>query len=256
MEKECILNELENLISEGNDKVVPTKWWSETSMGERVDGAIYTGWYTKALFVLNHILTPDNSYLMTFSKLDENYYYCAKAGISILENIVEYIKKGMISTDSIHSNDIKNQGLKIIFSRFHKVVRQLRYRYDNRPAFDVDDEYDVQDLLHALLKMFFEDIRKEEWTPSYGGKSARMDFLLKDEKIVIEIKKTRKGLTDKEIGDQLIIDVERYQAHPDCKKLICFIYDPEARLGNPEGMKRDLNSRHHGFVEVIIEPLN
>ncbi len=56
-------------------------------------------------------------------------------------------------------------------------------------------------LLHALLLLYFDDIRAEAWTPSYAGKSARMDFLLKNEGVVIEVKKTRLGLTDKELGD-------------------------------------------------------
>ena len=47
-----------------------------------------------------------------------------------------------------------------------------------------------------------------------------MDFLLKNEKIVIEIKKTRVGLTAKKLGEQLIVDIEKYQQHPDCKYLV------------------------------------
>jgi REase_DpnII-MboI len=50
------------------------------------------------------------------------------------------------------------------------------------------DEYDVQDSLHALLKLHFDDVRREEWTPSYAGSQSRMDFLLKREKIVVETK--------------------------------------------------------------------
>ena len=78
-----------------------------------------------------------------------------------------------------------------LFSHFHIVVRQLRTRHDDRKTFEVNDEYDVQDLLHALLKIHFDDIRVEEWTPSYAGSCARMDFLLKKEQIVIEVKHTR-----------------------------------------------------------------
>ena len=63
-------------------------------------------------------------------------------------------------------------------------------------------------------------------------------------------------MNDRELGDQLIVDVDRYKVHPDCKKLICFVYDPEGRIGNPEGVMNDLNTQHQGFVEVIIEPIN
>lgn len=42
--------------------------------------------------------------------------------------------------------------------------------------------------------------------------------------------------------------------HPDCKRLICFVYDVEGRIGNPKGLMADLNNQHEGFVTVIIKP--
>lgn len=145
--------------------------------------------------------------------------------------------------------------LNTLFDRFHLVVKQLRHRYSSRNTLDVDDEYDVQDLLHALLRLYFEDVRNEEWAPSYAGGASRMDFLLKAEKTVIEVKKTRKGLGDKELGKQLIEDKAKYKAHQDCKKLICFVYDPEGRIVNPRGIESDLNSEEDDFnVLVIIKP--
>ena len=144
------------------------------------------------------------------------------------------------------------EALQRVFSKFHSIVRELRRRHNNRDTLDVDDEYDVQDLLNALLVLYFDDIRLEEWTPSYAGKSARMDFLLKKEKIVVETKMTRKGLTDKEIGDQLIVDIERYKGHPDCDTLICFVYDPEGRITNSRGLSEDLQSQSRDDLKVII----
>ena len=142
--------------------------------------------------------------------------------------------------------------LERIFSTFHLVARQLRNRYDSRPTLEVSDEYDVQDLLHALLKLFFKDIRPEEWTPSYAGSASRMDFLLKEEKVVIEVKKTRDTLRDKQIGDQLLLDIAHYKEHPGCKTLVCFIYDPEAIIGNPRGLEKDLTSSSADDLDVRI----
>ena len=139
--------------------------------------------------------------------------------------------------------------------RFHLVVRQLKARHDNRETLAVEDEYDVQDLLHSLLTLHFDDIRPEEWTPSYAGGCSRMDFLLKKEQIVIEVKKTRKTLGAKEIGEQLIIDINKYKAHPDCTKLLCFVYDPEGWIANPRGIENDLNSEDGELpVKVLITP--
>lgn len=176
-------------------------------------------------------------------------------------NELAYEAKKLLSIVNVKTLPLvqKTNAIQIVESianNFHNVVKQLRVRYGERNTLDVDDEYDVQDLLHALLKLYFDDIRSEEWTPSYAGGCKRMDFLLKKEKVVIEVKKTRKGLSDKEVGEQLIIDIGTYQAHPDCKTLICFVYDPEGRIGNPVGLESDLNKLSNGnlTVKTLIIP--
>jgi hypothetical protein len=142
-----------------------------------------------------------------------------------------------------------------LIQRFHRVARQLRARHADRSTLSIADEYDVQDLFHALLRIFFDDIRAEEWTPSYAGGSSRMDLLLKKEQTIVEIKKTRPGLTAKAIGEQLIIDIQRYQSHPDCHSLICFVYDPEGLISNPDGLERDLSTKFNVLdVKVFIAP--
>jgi len=148
-----------------------------------------------------------------------------------------------------------NQLIENIFLRFHSIVGEINKRHENRSTFPIDDEYDVQDLLRVLLKNHFDDVRTEEETPSYAGASGRIDILLKREKIGIEVKMTRKGLRDKTLGEQLIKAIVRYQHHPDCEFLYCFVYDPEMKLANPTGLERDLTKRHDGLpVKVLIIP--
>jgi hypothetical protein len=138
-----------------------------------------------------------------------------------------------------------------ICDRFHVVARQLLHRRENRTTLRITDEYDVQDLLHALLRLYFDDIRPEEWTPSYGGGSSRMDFLLKGHDIVVEAKMTRKGLTAKEVSEQLIIDAAKYREHPECKMLICLVYDPDGLIKNPRGIERDLAKLSGNGLEMV-----
>ena len=102
------------------------------------------------------------------------------------------------------------------------------------------DEYDVQDLMHALLKVHFEDVRAEEVTPGVAGKSSRMDFLLKAERLVVETKMARRNLDQNEIADQLIIDMRRYRSHPDLRALVCFVYDPGGFCRTPAALENDL----------------
>ena len=138
---------------------------------------------------------------------------------------------------------------------FHRMAQQLLKRREDRPTLEITDEYDVQDLFHAILLLDFPDVRKEEWNPSYAGAASRSDFLLKPQETVIEIKKTRNGLGAREVGEQLIIDIEKYRNHPNCSQLLCFVYDPEYRITNPCGIENDLSGVRDGlYVTVIICP--
>ncbi len=144
--------------------------------------------------------------------------------------------------------------LRKICTRFHIVARKLRQRREDRPTLEVEDESDVQDVVHALLSMEFDDIRTEEWTPGYV-RTSRMDFLLPADGIVLEVKKTRQGFGAKEIASQLWVDFQRYLARPDCKILFCFVYDPEGRIGNPRRLETELTRVSDGkHVEVLISP--
>jgi hypothetical protein len=114
----------------------------------------------------------------------------------------------------------------------------------------VNDEYDVQDLMHAILRLHFDDVRPEEWTPSYAGKSSRIDFLLPHERMIVEVKMTRRGLGQKEVADELIIDAARYAKAPNVDSLVCFIYDPERRCPNPAALENDL-MQNAGPLRVV-----
>lgn len=148
-----------------------------------------------------------------------------------------------------------HNGLNTVMEKFHSVTMQLRKRYSGRATLDVNDEYDVQDLFHSLLKLYFKDVRPEEWNPSYAGGSSRSDFLLPEINTIIEVKKTRQSMTDRNLGEQLLIDIAKYKKHPQCNSLVCFVYDPEGRISNPRGIENDLNGCDPDIdVRTIIVP--
>ena len=209
---------------------------------------LYDPWKRKALMFLQQAY-PKHPQVKTFEQhvgANNDGYHCV-ACLSILKAFKDIQPKDL---------EIDYIGLLTnVFERFHVVARQLRRRHDSRATLTISDEYDVQDLIHAMLRLHFDDVRPEEWTPGYAGAANRMDFLLKDEEIAIEIKMTRPGLRDKELGEQLIIDIAKYQSHPNCKCLYCFVYDPEGIIRNPRGMEKDLEELGKGFpVKVFIRP--
>lgn len=201
-------------------------------------------WYQKNLDEIK-----ENEYVTNFDVHLRN--------TNILQEILDALDNNKVAVPELISSKNKNSLNELIYllDRFHLVTKQLRVRHNSRETLDVTDEYDVQDLLHSLLYIYFDDVRAEEWTPSYAGKCARQDFLIKNENIVIEVKKTRKGLTSKELGDELVIDIARYKTHPNCKTLVCFVYDPEERIVNPVGIANDLttDSEELNVIVKIIQ---
>ena len=275
------LSEIDQLISVGNT-VLGTKVVRETPgrtltsedlMGntytqrvipaiksEFVDNGKYISWITDILaYLQNHFQSSAAEYIKSIKSENEKRGYTnynhAKVVMEIIVGLRAKVKEGIIQPDSLVKHNENTYDLYVLLDKFTSVVRQLRTRHENRETLLVEDEYDVQDLLHALLRLYFDDIRHEEWTPSFAGASARMDFLLKNEQLVIETKMARKTLTDRKLGAELIEDIAHYKTHSDCKKLLCFVYDPSGILSNPIGIMNDLNSQNEGFAEVIIRPL-
>jgi hypothetical protein len=202
------------------------------------------------------LLTPPHiqasGYLVSLSTKSYSYIPFNELAFRLIRQIE--IK---FSTSNQENLFVDNENiLNNIFDNFHSFCNQLKDRHNNRDTIFVKDEYDVQDLLHCILKLHYKDVREEEYTPSYGGSSTRMDFLLKNENVVIEVKKTRAKLNDKEVGEQLILDVAHYRNHPNCKSLKCFVYDPENRIKNPRGLENDINklSDEKLNVELYIRP--
>jgi len=122
--------------------------------------------------------------------------------------------------------------LEKLLRRLPLVIRQLRSRHATRPAFQVADERDLEDLLRALLPIFFDDIRPENRTPSYDP-GTRTDFRLKSDGIVLTTKRANSRDCEKQLGEQLQQDVSYYERDGSCRILVGFIFDPEGFLRDP-----------------------
>ena len=161
-----------------------------------------------------------------------------------------------VSTSPAPSKPAKvEELLEVTIRGLRRAMHPLTHRRKGMQPLSFGSEYDVQDLLHALLRPWISDIRPEEFTPSYAGSSTRMDFLLPAHKLVIETKVVRDRSHAKRIGDELIIDIEHYRKHPACSSLWCVIYDPDQLITNAEGLKTDLQGQRasqDGTVTVRV----
>lgn len=236
--------------------------YSSLSKGnkEYVDNARLKSWVSRTKKAIEDSYGKESDFYMDFVKAGTMGFYSSNYEI-LKDHQKPVFDAAKTDLENIRNADSKNdiivalEKIENLCNKFHTFVRQLQRRHAERQTIDINDEYDVQDVFHALLKLHFEDVRAEEYTPSYAGSSTRMDFLLKKEKIVIELKKTRTSLKSKEVGEQLIIDIAHYQAHPDCNVLVCFVYDPEGKIANPTGVENDLEHCTTTIdVKVIISP--
>lgn len=101
------------------------------------------------------------------------------------------------------------------------------------------------------MLVFFGDVRAEEWTPSYAGGSKRIDFLLPEYRLAVELKHSRSSMTAKIVGDELTIDTVNYKQHSGTSHLVCLVFDPDGHLANPRGIERDLTGFHDGFNVTV-----
>lgn len=250
--KEEILKELQGLIVTGNNVRRPTHQCFDVPLCDR---SAFVGWKSNIIATLKHFGLDKTEHFKVISNYKPSSIYIETVDeiLQQLNGLIQIIQKDFVNIDSA-SDKPTIKDLENIFNKFTKVARQLNTRHNDRNSLTISDEYDVQDLLHALLLLHFDDVRAEEWTPSYAGGCERMDFLLKDLQTVIEVKKTRPKMTMKSLGEELIIDIEKYKVHPDCKQLYCFVYDPDYILGNPNAIKNDLEKTHQGFVKIFIRP--
>ncbi|MFB3887881.1 MAG: hypothetical protein ACE14S_00190 [Candidatus Bathyarchaeia archaeon] len=139
------------------------------------------------------------------------------------------------------------QILENLFLRFHIVAKQLQKRQRNRQPLEINDEYDVQDLLHGLLKIFFDDVRPEEYCPSYAGTSPRVDFYLKKEQILVEAKMASTNHRKKKVAEELVLDKEYYRKKEGCQAMYALVYEPEEVISNPRGFESDLCEKRENF---------
>lgn len=136
--------------------------------------------------------------------------------------------------------------LRRVATRFPDVVAQLaKRRADKRKMHTaplaIANEYDVQYLFQALLRLEFADVRPEEAVPSTAGGSARADTLLKEAGTIVEFKMTRSGYDAVALRKEVADDFVLYGKHPDCKRLFVFVYDPARNITNPRGVETDLS---------------
>lgn len=156
------------------------------------------------------------------------------------------------ATEKIIKPSSIDELLQVLVKGLPRAIYPLQHRRRGSQSLTFQSEYDIQDLLHALLRPWVADVRPEEFTPSYAGSGTRMDFLLPEHSLVIETKLVRDKAHGAKIGQELIVDIDHYRTHLDCSKLWCVVYDPNCFIQNVRGLIRDLEGESRNDKGVVM----
>lgn len=117
-----------------------------------------------------------------------------------------------------------------IVDRFAASSSVLANRQRDRTGIRIQDEYDVQDLFHALVLPAVPDIVPEDPAPKIAGKASRLDFTSKSLRLGVELKHVRSAAHGRAVRDELLVDSATYQAHPYVDTVVAFVHDPECHI--------------------------
>ncbi|HMN89397.1 MAG TPA: hypothetical protein PKD70_08315 [Saprospiraceae bacterium] len=151
----------------------------------------------------------------------------------VLAELQSHFSKQAVTKTTYKNLSAKDLIIEILenFENAVKKITDLTLRYgkdkQNRNLIAIKDEYDVQDLLYFSLKSVFPEIKYEDDTSNYGGSAKRLDFYLKDEGIIIEVKYIDKA-EDKKYTKQMKEDLQSYHVVNTLTEIIFFIYAPNS----------------------------
>lgn len=173
-----------------------------------------------------------------------------------LQILLEDIERTLLQSKFVNksSDEIIRDVLNNFSNAIQKIISGRRLNHHN---FKIEDEYDVQDILYVILKSIFPNLRDEDPIPKVGGKSTKIDLILREEKILIEVKMMKvKDSNETHFIEQLKVDFESYHECKWLRKLFCFVYDPYKKtrdISNFNDLNGERTKGEHNFnVEVIV----
>ena len=145
-------------------------------------------------------------------------------GVPELIVLDDYLRTEMkITYQNLTSLELVRQ----VINNFPEAIKKIKSRRKGKDVFEFSDEYDVQDILYVMLKPLFPKMREEDPIPKVGSNSTKIDLILREEKILIEVKMIKMSDSDEgKFIKQLKEDIQSYHVCQWLENLVCFVYDP------------------------------
>ena len=117
----------------------------------------------------------------------------------------------------------------------------------------VENEYDLQHLLYAVIKPLYPDTRREVSNDSGVG-TVRGDIIIPSVNAIIEAKCTRKSISLKKITEEIEADIVHYNAD----YIFFYIYDKEKIIKDKYTFEKYFNRNFNGkeIRIIILQPVS
>lgn len=173
-----------------------------------------------------------------------------------LQILLEDIESTLLNIRYV--NKSADEMVKDILKNFSNAIQKIiKNRRKDHPNFEIEDEYDVQDILYVILKSVFPNLRDEDAIGKVGAKTTKIDLIIREERILVEVKMIKdKDSNETHFIEQLKVDIESYHECKWLRKLFCFVYDPYKKtrdISNFNDLNGERTKGEHNFnVEVIL----
>lgn len=119
-------------------------------------------------------------------------------------------------------------------------------------AIQIENEYDLQHLLYAVLKPLHHDARKEV-TEDSGIGAIRSDIKISSLNSIVEAKCTRKNISLKKLTEEIEADIVHYKAD----FIYFYIYDKEKIIKDKQNFKAYFSKNFDGkkVTVIILQPV-
>jgi hypothetical protein len=197
---------------------------------------------------------------------EQHYAELAAAGVLSIsdgrlvpfENGTDFTNQLLFATDDVSAPAPSVALLLQLCERLPQAARFLASRRAGKQPYKIVDEYDVQDLLHAVIRTYFKYSIDEEPLGKVGGaRSARADLALPDINTLIEVKFVRGPKDQQRIVEEFAQDLLLYTAWAPLQTFIYMIYnsadlrDPEAVARLQGNGKTELNGKRYRTAIVL-----
>lgn len=191
------------------------------------------------------------------AELDRALQNISKSEVDVQTQILlEDLEMVLLQTKYV--NKTTEEVVRDVLNNFSNAIQKIiKDRRKEHPKYIIEYEYDVQDVVYVVLKSIFPNLRDEDPIPKVGAKSTKIDLILREEKILIEVKMIKKkDSNETHFIEQLKVDFESYHECKWLSKLFCFVYDPYKKtrdLSNFKDLNGDRKKGEHSFnVELIV----